>query len=400
MEKFSNSVLIDNMAVTNARKVIWQQYIQKIKDDKKRLQETVDKVMEYGDVRMRYGLQIIGEPDENGFSLYIALHGGGQSDTPDMNDSQWNHMSVYYKEGIKNGIYVNPRGVRDTWDTHANPESYPLYDRLIENMILYYNADPTRVYLLGFSAGGDGVYMVAPRMADRFAAVNMSAGHPNGTSITNLYNTPIQLQVGELDTTYNRHTITAEYDSKLTALSELYSGGYIHNAYIHYQKGHNFFDNKLNDQMVISDNDAWLKDQEYKTTVTTDTNSVHFLDRYIRKSLPERIVWDLGNRAPLRKTTSFYWLRASHAVNEGEIIANFNKETNTITVEKETVNGDFSILLNEDMVDLYLPVMVITPKGSFTVKLEVSIDIIEATTDERGDANFQFAAEIIYSKLH
>ncbi len=43
--------------------------------------------------------------------------------------------------------------------------SYPLYERLIEAMIVLYNADPDRVYLLGFSAGGDGVYQVAPRLA-------------------------------------------------------------------------------------------------------------------------------------------------------------------------------------------------------------------------------------------
>jgi poly(3-hydroxybutyrate) depolymerase len=35
-------------------------------------------------------------------------------------------------------------------------ESYPLYDRLITNMVLFEGVDPERVYLLGFSAGGDG----------------------------------------------------------------------------------------------------------------------------------------------------------------------------------------------------------------------------------------------------
>ena len=60
-------------------------------------------------------------------------------------------------------------GISDTWDLHFQEDSYPLYDRLIQNMIYTCNADPNRVYLLGFSAGGDGVYQILPRMADRFA---------------------------------------------------------------------------------------------------------------------------------------------------------------------------------------------------------------------------------------
>ena len=85
-------------------------------------------------------------------------------------------------------------------------------------MILTMEVDPNRVYLLGFSAGGDGVYAIVPRMADRFAAANMSAGHPNGISLLNLYNLPIQLQAGEFDDAYDRNTVTADYGMKLDAL--------------------------------------------------------------------------------------------------------------------------------------------------------------------------------------
>ena len=38
-------------------------------------------------------------------------------------------------------------------------------DRLIENLVVFEGVDPNRVYLLGYSAGGDGVYQLAPRMA-------------------------------------------------------------------------------------------------------------------------------------------------------------------------------------------------------------------------------------------
>ena len=55
-------------------------------------------------------------------------------------------------------------------------------------MIVYEGVDPNRVYLTGFSAGGDGVYQITARMNDRFAATNMSAGHHNWVNFENLYN--------------------------------------------------------------------------------------------------------------------------------------------------------------------------------------------------------------------
>ena len=88
-------------------------------------------------------------------------------------------------------------------------------------MILFHGVDPNRVYILGFSAGGDGVYQITPRMTDRFAAANMSAGHPNGVKLENLYDMPLQLQVGIEDAAYNRNKVTAEYDLLLGKLFRL-----------------------------------------------------------------------------------------------------------------------------------------------------------------------------------
>lgn len=165
---------------------------------------------------------------------------------------------------------MNPRGVRDTWDCHFNPESYPLYDRLIENMIAFYDVDPNRVYLTGFSAGGDGVYAIVAKMADRFAAANMSAGHPNGLPLWNLYNMPLQLQVGENDTAYERNVVTARYGRLLDEYQEELGGGYVHNTYIHQGQGHNFRDNSMSDQKVMADSAAWLESGDSAVTVAPD----------------------------------------------------------------------------------------------------------------------------------
>ena len=39
--------------------------------------------------------------------------------------------------------------------------------------------NPNKVFLTGYSAGGDGIYHMAPRMADWLAGAAMMAGHPN-----------------------------------------------------------------------------------------------------------------------------------------------------------------------------------------------------------------------------
>ena len=95
-----------------------------------------------GDRTMAYMMEVIGEPDETGrYPLYITLHGGG-SDSKEGNDGQWGIMFDYYKESVTSGIYVACRGMQDVWNMHFLDESYAMYDRLIEDMILLKNADP------------------------------------------------------------------------------------------------------------------------------------------------------------------------------------------------------------------------------------------------------------------
>lgn len=382
--------------IENARKYIWQEYVNQVKNDGTRAAEVENRAMTFGEATMKYGILVKGEPEENGYPVYIALHGGGQSDTPDINNSQWVQMGSYYRDSVKNGIYVWPRGVRDTWDCHFNPESYPLYDRLIGNLIVFYGADPNKIYLTGFSAGGDGVYAVAAKMADRFAAANMSAGHPNGLPLWNLYNMPIQLQVGENDDAYERNICTAQYGLLLDEYREQLGGGYEHNTYVHKGFGHNFHDNMGALQKVMEDNGAWLETGE-SPVVETDTNAVHFLRQYVREPLPERVVWDLSQRADQRTGESFYWLRADRQLTEGRIVVSFNRETNSINVEECSVNGEITVLLNNDMLDLFAPVTVNTPAGSDTVTVTPELDLLYETTAERGDYNYQFAARITIS---
>ena len=380
----------------------WEKYVTEESQNETRLSEIDNRAMDYGDVTMKYGIQVKGEPDENGYPVFIALHGGGGSDTPDINDQQWAAMATYYGTSVKNGIYVNPRGVRDTWNCHFNDESYILYDELIENLILFYNADPNRVYIMGYSAGGDGVYGITPRMPDRFAAANMSAGHPNGLDLTNIFNVPIALQVGINDSDYDRNTVTAQYGMYLDELAADFGEDYYkHVTWVHTGYAHNFIDYKNSEQEVIDDYALWLETGEV-TTTKVDTNAVHFVEQYTRNPYPEQIVWDLSNRAPLRDNNCYYWLRADSSIQEGNIRGSYSKESNTISFETIDISedADFDILISPEMVDVFSEITFILPEGEVKITLDnISKDTIWESTIERGDKNYQYVAVVSYREL-
>lgn len=380
-------------SLEQARLEAWEAYKEAALKEEALVKETQDRALTYGEATMRYDLRRIGDKPETGYPLYIAMHGGGSSDTPDANDEQWEEMKTYYSDSLDCGIYVAVRGVRDTWDTHFNPESYPLYDRLIRYMILTEDVDPNRVYLEGFSAGGDGVYAIGARMADCFAALNMSSGHPNDIEVLNLYRTPIQLQAGEYDDMYDRNTVTAEYGLRLDAYQELY-GGFDHRTLIHYDCGHNYDDYQRDPIPVMSDVGAWLEDDD-RSHEEVDSFPPDYMDQFTRDPLPEDILWDLGTRADSREVESWYYLKAPYTTNAGLIRAAYDRDVNAVVVETDGVEGEFSILLNEEMVDFSRLVILSVNDEETVLDLTPDRRVLMETTTQRGDPNYQFEAEVM-----
>ena len=101
-----------------------------------------------------------------------------------------------------------------------------------------YGSNPNRVYFMGYSAGGDGVYQLAPRMADRLAAASMMAGHPNDASPLGLRNIGFAIHVGALDSGYNRNKVAAKWSEQLATLQKRDPEGYLHAVKIHKGLGH------------------------------------------------------------------------------------------------------------------------------------------------------------------
>ena len=319
-------------------------------------------VIEVGGVSMPVAWRVEGTAPASGRSLYISLHGGGGAPTQ-VNDRQWRNQQHLYD--IVEGVYVAPRAPTDTWNLWHQSHIDPLLDRLIQDMILVEGVDPDRVYLMGYSAGGDGVYQLAPRMADRFGAAAMMAGHPNETKPDGLRNLPFTIHVGGRDSGYDRNRKALEWKQALAELAARDEGGYPHEVVVYPDKGH------------------WMDGE--------DAAGVRWMAGHVRNLRPQRIVWLQDDVLHKR----FYWLKVDDPVARDRVVVSRNGQT--MTVEEPGAAKTLRIRLDDDMLDLSQPVTVLDAAGAtlFEGWVPRTADVIERTLAERGDPRGVFLAEIV-----
>ena len=326
-----------------------------------RADEMAEKTLEHGEFIMPFFSKIFGKKPEGGRSLYISMHGGGGAPSR-VNDRQWENQKSLYS--LDEGVYVAPRAPTDTWNLWHQGHIDPLFERLIQNMVVFHDVNPDRVFLMGYSAGGDGVYQLAPRMADYFAAAAMMAGHPNETTPDGLRNLPFSLFMGGEDAAYKRNQIASEWKEKLSQLKSGDPDGYPHWVKIFPEYGH------------------WMQKE--------DAVAIPWMHKFTRNKYPDRIVWKQDDVLHDR----FYWLTISkeNAKARSLIVASLNGQT--IQVESAEVE-EVTVLLNDSMLDLDQPVTVIVPgKTVFKGQPRRTIANLIESLLERGDPNYLFSSEI------
>lgn len=342
-----------------AFEILWEDMKQQIAASR---QEALDaRVITVDGVSMKFDYKIFGEPVEGKRSLYISMHGGGGT-TPEVNDQQWENQKGLYEP--EEGIYLAPRAPSNDWNLWHKPHIDPLFDYLISTLVVLENVDPNRVYLMGYSAGGDGVYQLAPRMADRFAAAAMMAGHPNDAEPYGLRNIGFTIHMGGQDKAYNRNTVAKEWGEWLEKLQEADPEGYKHWVAIYPTYGH------------------WMN--------RVDRAAVPWMAKFVRDPYPNRVVW----RQDDVTHTRFYWLgiREEDQQARATVIASY--EDQTIQIEQSDVKV-LKIRLNDEMVDLDQPIKVVFgEKVLFSGKVERTIETMAAALQERQDPASVFYAEI------
>ncbi len=107
--------------------------------------------------------------------LLIALHGGGirnAKGTPVVGSGR-DAMALFRPGAERAGfILVAPSAVEAPWPNSSNEAFVEL---VIEQVLARWNIDLERIHLVGQGGGGDGVWHIASRGADRFASVGVAA---------------------------------------------------------------------------------------------------------------------------------------------------------------------------------------------------------------------------------
>lgn len=291
-----------------------------------------------------------GDEPKDGHSLWISMHGGGGAPT-EINDKQWrNQIKLYEPE---EGIYVAPRAPTDTWNLWHQGHIDPLFDRLIAAYVIERGVNPDRVYLMGYSAGGDGVFQLAPRMADRFAAAAMMAGHPNETKPLGLRNLPFALLMGGEDAAFDRNKVAARWRDELAALQESDPHGYPHRVTIYPGLGH------------------WMQGK--------DAEILPWMAQHERVAWPRRVVWHQDDVTHTR----FYWLAVEKAKQRTTIEAEV--EGQTVSIRTDDVNS-VTLRLRDELIDLELPVKVlVNGRQVFEGVVPRTVAAIRRSLDERHD---------------
>jgi poly(3-hydroxybutyrate) depolymerase len=338
---------------------LWADFAQRIRAD--RALEMQDRVLTQGEYKMRFAYRVLGDAPRDGRSLFISMHGGGNAPTR-VNDRQWENQKELYTPD--EGVYVAPRAPTDTWNLWHQSHIDPLFDRLITNLVLFENVNPNRVYLMGYSAGGDGAYQLAPRMADRWAAVAMMAGHPNEASPLGLRNIGFTLHMGADDAAYNRNKVAAEWKTKLADLKKDDPGGFEHVVTIHAGKGH------------------WM-DHE-------DAVAVPWMATFTRNPAPAKIIWEQDDVTH----DQFYWLAVPKGEAKQRSLVTAERDGQTIRVTSTDI-PNLIIRCDDRLLDLDQDIQVVwNGKEVFAGKCERTIGTLFKTMAEREDAELAFTVEV------
>jgi hypothetical protein len=323
--------------------------------------EMARKEIRWGSKKMPWLERTFGDAPATGRSLWISLHGGGNA-LPEENDEQWNNQIKLYEP--PEGIVVAPRAPTNTWNLWHESHIDPMFDRLIAGMVSTRGVNPNKVYVLGYSAGGDGVYQIGPRMADRWAAAAMMAGHPNDARPESLRNLPFFIFVGGDDNGYNRNMVAANWGLRLDLLAASDPGGYPHKTTIYSGLGH------------------WMEGR--------DREVLPWMAACTRNPWPKEVVWVQNEVTHDR----FYWLEIpSGSARKGQLLR-ATAQGQIITLTSADLHN-VMLLLSDALLNLDEPVTVVANgKIIFSGPVFRSAAVLFQSLEDRADPSGAACAQL------
>jgi pimeloyl-ACP methyl ester carboxylesterase len=345
----------DAIATTELQAQIAQQKV-------KAQAEWAVKKVQHKNFTMKFTTQIFGEKPKDGRSLYISLHGGGGT-TAKMNDGQWENQKKLYTP--KEGVYFVPRSPVDAWNMWHDYPMDELLAEVIKSEIAIDDVNPDKIYVMGYSAGGDGVFQLAPRLADYWGAAAMMAGHPGDAQILNLKNIPFTAFVGGKDAAYKRNELVAQWGKRMDSLAIVYPGSFVHDTHVYPDMPH------------------WMGRK--------DTIAVPWMASFKRNALPKDIIWVQDDI--LRN--QFYWLGTDVTTSKQGFKTRVAVKDNDITI-LDNENPTLYIYLNDNLINLDKKITVtINGKKVFDNKVHRKADLIKESIAARLDKSLIFSGKLV-----
>ncbi len=312
-----------------------------------------------------YTLKNVGKRPKGGWPLFIAMHGGGGAPKR-VNDSQWRHMQIYYRDqaSVTGYQYLALRAPNDTWNGFYADYVYPLIENLVRQSLLFGDVNPDKVFIMGYSHGGYGAFSIGPKIPYRFAAIHSSAAAPTDgqSSAKTLRNTIFTFMIGEKDHAYGRLKRCQGFNEKILKL-----------------RG----DRK----------DIYPVTMEYKAGYghggLPDRDKIKNMYPAVRDPVPAELTWEMTDGV----VKDFFWLSSPEAYRGRELNASC-RENKLVITTRDIKN--FSVLLDERLVDFSKPVTIeLNGKKVSGGKLKPSLKTLVETLSRRGD--IRLAATVAWS---
>ena len=315
-----------------------------------------------------YTVKAVGRRPAAGWPLFIAMHGGGGA-PKEVNDSQWKHMQVYYRDHPEVGgyLYVALRAPNDTWNGFYDDYVYPLIDQLIRQFRLCGDIDPDKVFIMGYSHGGYGAYAIGPKMPDHFAAIHASAAAATDgeTTAKTLRSTPFTAMVGERDRMYGRYSRNLKFKEEIEQLRAGRTDIYPVTVTVVAGNGH---------------------------TGLPDRDKIRDLYPAVRNPVPNEVSWLMTDGV----VRDHFWLHVPHPGKQQEISARCEDNRFVISAN-EKVSGA-TVWMDARLVDFGKPVTVELNAARIKRRFAPSLERLCENLVRRADPGFAYTANFSFSR--
>jgi transglutaminase-like putative cysteine protease/predicted esterase len=310
-----------------------------------------------------YTVKKVGKRPAKGWPLFIAMHGGGGA-PQQVNDSQWEHMKIYYKDqsSVEGYQYLALRAPNNIWNGFYDDYVPPLIINLIRQFLLFGDVDPDKVFIMGYSHGGYGAFFIGPKIPDRFAAIHASAAAPTDGTISpkNLRTTRFTFMIGEKDNAYGRRERCEKFNKEVEQIKQANPGDYP--VEMEFKEG-------------------------YGHGGLPDRDKIKAMYPYTRNPVPRHVTWELTD-AHIKQ---LFWLTVPHPGKGQDIDAKI--AGNTATIATHGVK-EFDLSLDGRLVDFAKPLRVVLDGKTREVAIRPSFRTLCESLRERGDPEMAYTCRV------